>query len=328
MTKLFLKLSGVAFILTLLIATGCEDDPVVNPLAPEILFESGAGFVSTDTTLSGNTTSITVRVTANVGDNPLNTLTFLVEGVEVSGANIGDYIKSITSNGTAITPNNPMLITDANKNGGTWDIEIALFGQTVDQTVNYGFEVADEAGERALVDLDVTLFDPGTPLNNELSGVLLNQAGPVGTGGLDLDTGDGTGSSDAASEIRDLGIDCTIDQNSAENWRAQFGTINGADMVRVDVAALGENFTFADVKTQEAIVEAYTSGTDLASGTSTAPNCDPTTVENVADVVVEGDMFVVLRDGKHYLIRVDEINYVHNNISDYNDDNYVISIKY
>lgn len=324
MTKLFLKLSGVAFILTLLIATGCEDDPVVNPLAPEILFESGAGFVSTDTTLSGNTTSITVRVTANVGDNPLNTLTFLVEGVEVSGANIGDYIKSITSNGSAITPNNPMLITDANKNGGTWDIEIALFGQTVDQTVNYGFEVADEAGERALVDLDVTLFDPGTPLNNELSGVLLNQAGPAGTGGLDLDTGDGTGSSDAASEIRDLGIDCTIDPANAENWRAQIGTINGANMVKVDPSALGEGFSFAEVKTTEAIVEAYDVGAALADGVSQNAQCDETAVTDVSDPAVVGDIFSVLSGGKYYLIQIDEVNA----ISGSNGDNYVISIKY
>lgn len=324
MTKLFLKLSGVAFILTLLIATGCEDDPVVNPLSPEILFESGAGFVSTDTTLSGNTTSITVRVTANVGDNPLNTLTFLVEGVEVSGANIGDYIKSITSNGSAITPNNPMLITDANKNGGTWDIEIALFGQTVDQTVNYGFEVADEVGERALVDIDVTLFDPGTPLNNELSGVLLNQAGPAGTGGLDLDTGDGTGSSDAASEIRDLGIDCTIDPANAENWRAQIGTINGANMVKVDPSALGEGFSFAEVKTTEAIVEAYDAGAALADGVSQNAQCDETAVTDVSDPAVVGDIFSVLSDGKYYLIQIDEVNA----ISGSNGDNYVISIKY
>jgi len=327
MTKLFLKLSGVAFILTLLIATGCEDDPVVNPLAPEILFESGAGFVSTDTTLSGNTTSITVRVTANVGDNPLNTLTFLVEGVEVSGANIGDYIKSITSNGTAITPNNPMLITDANKNGGTWDIEIALFGQTVDETVNYGFEVADEAGERALVDIDVTLFDPGTPLNNELSGVLLNQAGPAGTGGLDLDTGDGTGSSDAASEIRDLGIDCTIDPANAENWRAQIGTINGANMVKVDPALLGEGFSFAEVKTLEAIVEAYDANladNSLEDGVSQNAQCDETAVTDVSDPAVVGDIFSVLSGGKYYLIQIDEVNA----ISSSNGDNYVISIKY
>ncbi|MCG8326229.1 MAG: hypothetical protein MI974_01030 [Chitinophagales bacterium] len=324
MTKLFLKLSGVAFILTLLIATGCEDDPVVDPLGPTITFESGDNLVSADVTLGTDVTTIAVRVTADVGDNPLNTLTFLVEGVEVSGANIGDYIKSVTSNGSAITPNNPMLITDANKNGGTWDIEIALFGQVEDQTVNYGFEVADEVGERALVDLDVTLFDPGTPLNNELSGVLLNQAGPAGTGGLDLDTGDGTGSSDAASEIRDLGIDCTIDPANAENWRAQIGTINGANMVKVDPSTLGEGFSFSEVKTTEAIVEAYDAGAALADGVSQNAQCDETAVTDVSDPAVVGDIFSVLSGGKYYLIQIDEVNA----ISGSNGDNYVISIKY
>ena len=40
MTKFFLRFSGLAFALTLLIATGCnEDDPIIDiPLGPEISY--------------------------------------------------------------------------------------------------------------------------------------------------------------------------------------------------------------------------------------------------------------------------------------------------
>jgi hypothetical protein len=95
-------------------------------------------------------------------------------------------------------------------------------------------------------------------------------------------------------------------------------------MVKVDPSALGENFTFADVKTQEAIVAAYDAGVALADGTSENPSCVTTAVTDVSDVVVAGDIFAVLANGTYYLFQVDEVN---PSFGD-NDDNYVLSIKY
>ncbi len=160
------------------------------------------------------------------------------------------------------------------------------------------------------------------PEIEEISGVLLNQAGPVGTGGLDLDTGDGTGSGAAAAEIRDLGLDCTVPAPGL-NWRRQIGTVNGAVMRRVDLSQL-ENFTFDNVTNLQQILTAHERGIELVDGTSI--NCQTgaqTTVTDVSGVLTVGDMFTVVRDNNTYLIRIDEINETATN----NNDNYVISIK-
>lgn len=324
MTKLLLKLSGVALALTLLITTGCEDDTTTDPLGPLLTFATDAGFISEDTTFSTDVTTFAVRLNATVGDNDLNTLTFLVDGVQIPGTEIDDYIKSITSNGSSITANNPLLISGANTSGGTYEVEIATTNQVEGIEAIYTFELADAVGETSSASVGITLEDQGTDIDTELTGVLFNQAGPAGTGGLDLDTGVGTGSTAAESELRDLGIDCTINPDNAENWRSQIGTINGADMVKVDPTALGENFTFADVKFKEAIVEAYDTGETLSDGVSQNPSCDETPVTDVTDPVAVGDIFAVLANGNYYLIQIDEVNAV----SGSNGDNYELSIKF
>jgi hypothetical protein len=150
MTKLLLKLSGVAFILTLLIATGCEDaTPDPEALGPEIEFLEGAGLVSMSQDLDVTETTFTVQVSANIGDNPLRSLTFLVDGVAPGAADIGNYIKAITSNGTSITPNNPISAEPDNTNGGVWECRLLLSIKWVGQTVTYAFEIADDANNVA-----------------------------------------------------------------------------------------------------------------------------------------------------------------------------------
>lgn len=324
MTKLLLKLSGVALLFAALIFTGCGDDTTGdNVLGPEISFVDGEGLISTDTDLDQGET-FTVQIDANIGDNPLKTLTFLVDGTEPSASEINNYVKSITTNGNAVTPNNPLLIT-TNANGGIWTIEMVPFAQEVDEFVTYGFEVEDEAGETAIATITIGVIDTGTELEMDLTGVLFNQAGPAGTGGLDLDTGNGTGSSAAGSELRDLGLDCTITPGTGENWRRQMGTINGANMVAIDPLDVGENFNFADVKTQEEVLAAYDAGTSLNNGTSTScTNGSTTNVSDVTDAVAVGDIFGVFANNRYYLIQVNEVNPVASS----NNDNYVLSIKY
>jgi hypothetical protein len=324
MTKLLLKLSGVAFILTLLLWTGCtEDDTTTDPLGPTISLASGAGLVDIDTTFQSATeVTFNVQVTATVGDNNLRTLTFLVDGVAPGAADIGNYIKSITANGTPITPNNPLLIT-TNATGGFWDVEIVTFGQVLDVPVEYGFEVEDEVGEIAFTSVIVTLTDPGTPLDNTIPGVLLNQAGPAGTGGVNLETGMSTGSTVAESDLRDLGIDCDIDPGTAENWVQKIGSVNGTNLVSVDPTALGEDFTFDKVETKEAIVAAYDAGAALADGMEV--DCNPVAVTDVSDVVSVGDIFAALTsEGVYYLIQIDAVT---PSFGD-NNDQYEMTIKF
>ena len=59
-------------------------------------------------------------------------------------------------------------------------------------------------------------------------GALFNQAGPSGTGGLDLDTGASLGSTNANVEVRDMGIDTALPL--ANNWRQKIAGVNGTEI--------------------------------------------------------------------------------------------------
>ncbi len=327
MQKLFLKFSGAAILLTLLIATGCgEDDPIdpITQLPPEVRLIDGVGFTSTDATLAPGET-FTVNAEVLTGDNPLETFTFLVDGITVSNTDIANYYANgeFEVDGSVETANNPVTLFGDAKQGASIVIEIVPFEQMDGEVRTYTFEATDEANNVGTVSLDITVVDPTTPIDTTLTGVLFNQAGPTGTGGLNLDNGEGTGSADAEAEIRDLGLDCTVPAPGL-NWRRQIGTVNGADMVKVDETQV-ENFTFDNVSVKEEIEAAYATGVELSDGASR--NCatgTDTPVTDVTDELVVGDMFVVLANGTHYLIRIDAIN----ETDDSNADNYELSIKY
>ena len=130
--------------------------------------------------------------------------------------------------------------------------------------------------------------------------------------------------------IRDLCIDCTIDQEVSENWRAHFGTINDAVMVKVDKSQV-ENFDFDNIDTKEAILAAFDSANALDDGVSTNPNCDETVVTDVSGDLAVDDVFVVFANDTYYMLRVDEVNFIHTPdvpIGERNSDNIVFSIKY
>jgi hypothetical protein len=320
MQKFALKLAGLGLVLTVLFFSSCGEDPiVVDPLGPDIQFVSDTDVFSSDFTAEVGT-AFTVRVSLSTGDAKLNTLTIneSVNGSTAAKLPTGRF----TVDGGAVTSNNPLLIVGTDKDGVTFDITITPSALEADGDVTlYSFTVADESALTDLVDIQVTSEVSTTPISETLTGVLLNQAGPVGTGGLNLDDGTGTGSTTMGSELRDLGIDCTA---TGENWRAQFGTINGADMRAVDLTKLSETFSFATTTTTEAIFEAYDTGIELANGVSTAPNCNETTVTDVTGEVAVGDMFSVFANGIYYLVEVAEINFVAGS----NADNFVLNIKY
>ena len=318
MQKFLLNLAGLSLLTALLFLTSCDEDPIVtNPLGPEIQFLSDTDILSADAdVIIGE--SFTVRIKLNKGDNPLN-------GLEIQeGDTKLDIGRIISINGGSTNLNNPFAILGADKDGATYDITITQGTHAVGDFTIYKFIVSDEKQETASVDIAITTTAlPGTPLSMAITGVLFNQAGPAGTGGLDLDTGTGTGSTAAESELRDLGLDCTVAVGN-ENWRAQMGTINGAVMAKIDPAQI-ENFSFDNVDKKEQIADAYNANPALADGASVSCSSgNSTTVTNVSDVVVAGDMFAVFANDTYYLIRIDEVNYVGGS----NGDNYSMSIKY
>jgi hypothetical protein len=319
-TSTTFRFVGLALLAAVLLFPGCTDDPIIdNPLGPEISFEAGAGIVSSDTELTVGT-PFTVRLLMQDGDEPLQSLRIEENGTVLSFNNLS------FSNG--LTPNNPLLIPAADELGATYDVTITP-SRAEEGLYTYSFLLADDGVPSLTDQVDVTITyvpEPGTALDSTLTGVLFNQGGAAGTGGLDLEKGEGVGSQDAAAEIRDLGLDCTIDPSTnPENWRQQIGSVNGADMVAVDPMDVGDNFSFDAVDTKEVIVAAYNAGRALADGTSTnCGNGNETAVTDVSDTVAVGDLFAVLANGVYYLIRIDEVNLVANS----NDDNYSISIKY
>jgi hypothetical protein len=165
----------------------------------------------------------------------------------------------------------------------------------------YTFEVTDASGNTATVDVTI---NTGTAAA-EITGVLLNQAGPAGTGGLDLDAGNSTGSADASAEIRDQGID--LAEPNATNWIQKISGVNGAEIRYAGNLPDGSNYE--DITTQEEIEGAFTNSDALSGG--------------ISSVVAVGDEFVVESAGKYYFLLVTEVNITTNN----NSDNYVFSIK-
>lgn len=326
MQKMFLKFSGVAILLTLLIATGCEEDMVdpINQLGPAVSLASGADLTSADVSIAPGET-FTVSVQILTGDNPIETFTFLVDGAPISNTDISNYYAGgeFTVDGNVETANNPVTLFGAAKEGAVIGIEVVPFGQMDGEVKTYTFEAVDEVGNVGTASLDITVVDPTTPLDATLTGVLFNQAGPAGTGGLDLDSGEGTGSADEDAEIRDLGLDCTVPAPGL-NWRRQIGTINGADMVQVDVTQV-ENFTFDNVTVKEEIEAAYATGIELTDGVSiSCASGNETAVTDVTEELAVGDMFAVFANDTYYLIRIDAVNETDMD----NDDSYELSVKF
>ena len=183
-----------------------------------------------------------------------------------------------------------------------FDESLQVRASTEEGTNVYRIVLTDVNGLTAeLEPQTITTEVQGTPVTM-IMGALLNSAGPAGTGGLDLDVANGgTGSSDAAAEIRDLGIDGNGD------WLMQIAPANNSQLVRLVAGQnnLPEGFTFEGTTFVEDIPAAFANGITYNNET-----------------VVTGDLFAVERDGVYYIIKISAVN----NTSDDNTDNYVVDI--
>lgn len=302
MKKILFLLAGALIFSNLFVSTGCEDDPV-DPVTPDPPFVILSGTPDATTTFEPGD-SITITVDASVGTEQLNSIVITEDGVNIDGARI-------TYPGIDLA-NTVQLVPDADQGGFVWDVTIQLHDEPSIRT--YEVVVTDKGGLSDGESFNVEVIDPATPLNKELTGILLNSAGPVGTGGLDLDDGIGTGSSDPIAEIKDEGVDIGA-PDPAFNWKKQISGVNGCTLKYVDTAALPEGWTYDGVTSLEQIAEAWNTGTEF-------------TVSLATEV---GDLIVVQNAdaSRTYLLRVDNIfedNTVQTATS--NDDGYEFSIKY
>ncbi|MBK9567011.1 MAG: hypothetical protein IPO37_18135 [Saprospiraceae bacterium] len=153
-----------------------------------------------------------------------------------------------------------------------------------------------------------------------LQGILLNQSGPDGQGGLDLDTGKSTGtvSSDPSAitaEIRDEGI---LNLTNDPTWKQQISGMNGSLIKYIIKGKNGipETFKFEDVTFSEQIASLFTNGTNFTQK-STSGNRD------VSDKVAVGDVFVVKNGDKHFLLIVKNVKITTTD----NLDSYTFDVK-
>jgi hypothetical protein len=289
----FMHLLGALLVGGTLMMTSCtkDEDIIPDPTVPTIGFFAGAGLVTDDVTIEqGSSFKVNVRATKGSGN---------LSEVRVFEDNVLVAVSRIKVDNAAATTN-PITVPSFDQGALNWVVEV----QAVDHATAhvYKFEVVASDGPAASVSLTVTTFDPGTPVTT-LMGVLLNSAGPAGTGGLDLDNGAGTGSADAAAEIRDLGIDLGLP--AATNWRQQIAPANNAELRKAPAG-----LTFGSITTKEQIEAGFNAaGANIAN----------------SDKLNGGELFYVRRNTNYYLIRIATVT-IRPNMGD-NSDFYEVDIK-
>lgn len=280
-------LMGMAFF------TSCTDDGTGDDTLATLTFVAGTNYITGDAEVASGGV-FQVNLTASKGDNDMKVLTIKEEGTNVA-------LNRITFGGSAANAN-PLLLFGADKT--SFDYVIGVKAHTQLEARNYTFEVEDEKGNKVSKILKITVA--GTPVSTR-SGVLLNQAGPAGTGGLNLLTGEGTGSQDPNAHIKDEGIELGLPV--ASNWKRQIKGANGSETKYIVKGQNGvaENFSFAGVATKEELANLWGKGNAF-------------TVSNVIKV---GDLIMVKNGTNYFLLDVKEVNVT----TDNNNDNYKFDIK-
>ncbi len=307
--KKILWIFSSALLLSLsFLTTGCEEDPVVEPTGPSIT----ATDATPDKVVAGAGTYVTFSVTATKGNvADLNVITVY------EGSRKLDFQGNEIAVDDASVGANPWTVSD----GTTVTYEISVRVDADPGEAHYEIEVTDKDGLTASTEVHVEVE---TALTQSLDGILFNSAGPAGTGGLDLDAGIGTGSSNADAEIRDMGIDSTS-TNEATEWRQRIGGINGAE-VRY-VGTNGVDTDFDAIASKEAVVGAFDGGLDfVAANTLTDGGIDIWGNFKVSKVLEAGDIFAVLKGGTYYLVLVEDV--IVEAANNDNNDRYLMAIKY
>jgi hypothetical protein len=216
------------------------------------------------------------------GTSKLKTVEVLLNDVKVTDLSTLTYGSPI---GTAFTAN-PQAIAAADQDAFAQKIQVKI--PAAPGVYKYTFVFTDESG---LQNSQVVTITGGTPIIT-IPGILLNQAGPTGTGGLDLDLGQGTGSADPNAEIRDMGINAN---SPATNWKQLIAGVNGSEIRAIKKGSNGvpETFSFDNITLKEEITALFDKGVAFTAMDGTI---------KVSDKVANGDVFAVKNGSKVYLL--------------------------
>lgn len=278
---------------------GEDDTPIdIDPIGPDAALLAEAGFVSVADTLDPLTT-FSVRLSAFSGNSALTSVEILENGITL------DDLNRIVISGQAGSAN-PFALFGADTASFTKDITITATALYNDVST-YSFVVRDAQNQKDTVSVVITtpMEVVTTPLDGNLTGVLLNSDGPRGTGGVNLETGAGTGSTAVGSHLRDQGIDVALP--AATNWRQKIAPIT-ANSIEMREAAVGTDFN--SVVNKEAIADIWAAAT---VSTETAK-------------VQTGKILLAQKAGEAriYLVQVTAVNVMPTD----NSDNYELSIKF
>jgi len=235
---------------------------------------------------------ISANIVATKGGTDLSSIEVFVDGVSMDATDLPQF------------DTNPYFLTGDDLEGFDTNVEIRL--PATAGLYSYVVRVTDVAGFEADGSFQVAV---GTVITL-LEGVLYNRSGPVGTGGLNLLTGDGVGSADG--HIRDEG--------GTENWLQQISGTNGAVVYYLIPAqnGLAEDFSFSSINFKEDVANILGNGTAF-----TQTNAGGDLVSNVLQV---GDLLLVTHGDDSFVLDVKEI-VVTPDVGD-NSDHYVFDIKY
>lgn len=285
-----------------------------NPPLVELIPESG---ISGDAIITSILTDFNVGVQLSAGDDSIRTFTVLEDG-EILDASRIIYLNP------DFPAMNPLVLLPEEQVGISFNSLLIRPEDAVNTVRTYTFRATDANGVVGETTITITFETPTTDLTFNMAGVFFNSSDAASTGGLDLDTGTAVAFNSNDAELQDEGINTN---QAGENWRTQVSDVNDAVLKIADLTVLGDGLTFDDVLLTSQIEQVFDAmESTIPNGDDDFPNTDGDegNGEDVTPPLQEGNVLVVRRDGRTYLVRIDEINFVASS----NDDNYVVSIKY
>ncbi len=294
MKSTFLKLFSLLLVSSFLLTSCGEEEEPITGTGPTITLTDGEGNVGS--TFSPNEEiSFTFMVARGTSD--MNSVQ-----VNENGNAIAENSGRIEFNDT-IPSANPALLFGDDETGFT--LKVSIVTNTTPGTYDIDFIVTDSNSPTPRSETYTIEYIVAEPNLEELTGVLFNQAGPSGTGGLNLDTGEGTGSSDPTAHIRDRGNE---DDNTSTIWIQKIVPITGN---QVSLRYLSDEVNYDDVQYSNQLEDLYNGGTEVGS-------------EGTAEKNVVGDTFIAKQGDDYWIFIIRNVTITSGND---NTDNYELDIK-
>ena len=234
-----------------------------------------------------------VPLNATLGSDSLHTIAVYENGLLAAS-------NRLTLGAMTVWSENPYSLPSEFKGGFTETLLMSL--PDTSGNYNYLIIVSDSSGLADSVAFSAEL-DLGTPVDSIKTNLsLLNSAGPSGTGGVNLITGESTGSNDASAHLADEGIDS--DEPAATNWLQMISAGPATATLKL---ATGADYDGTGTKEE---IEAIFNGA---------------TAITTSDKLLGGEVFVLQTTGGAFvLVRIDSVNI---SPAD-NDDTYTLSAKF